>query len=370
MRAVRPASVLVAIVLLLSCGRDAPRARVGIAVEPGWYPAVRMALADLGDVPLDIVADSTRDVQLAPAAIEYAAWLADSGVAVVVGHSGSRGSVAASNVYRRRGVVQLAPIATSRALTRDGSPAFALVPDDSAEGAFIAQFVDEGLGAGRVALLYHHDEYGLGIRDGVAAELAVRGVTIVDERFFAPEGTPSGAQRVERLLAAALRMRPDVIVLGARVAETRLVAGSLRRQGRRIPVVAGDGSYVLPPSRADRDLRDLEGVHIVRFWGPDRDAAGAAFARRFEERYGYPPEQSEAFTYDAVMLVGVAARAGARSADEFRRFFTGLGSDQLVYTGLGGRYMFVQGRPRFSTIEITTVRDGVMVPRPVTGVVP
>jgi ABC-type branched-subunit amino acid transport system substrate-binding protein len=221
-----------------------------------------------------------------------------------------------------------------------------------------------------VALLYHHDEYGLGLRDGVAAELARRGVAIVDERFFAPEGTPSGARRVERLLAAALLARPDAIVLGARVAETRLVAASLRRQGRSLPVVAGDGSYVLPPSRQGRDLTDLEGVHIVRFWGADRDSASASFARRFEERYGYPPEQSEAFTYDAVMLVGAAARAGARTSEEFRRFFRGLGADQMVYSGIGGRYLFDRGRPRFPVMEMTTVRRGEMLAHPATAAAP
>ena len=65
-----------------------------------------------------------------------------------------------------------------------------------------------------------------------------------------------------------------------------------------------DGSYVLNPSTAERDLRSLEGVYIVRFWGPDRDPAAEAFAGRFAARYGYPPEQADAFTYDAVMLAG------------------------------------------------------------------
>jgi len=360
---VGPSTWLLALAAVFpGCGGEPPRARVGIAIEANWYPAVRLAQEDLGPLPADFIFDSTRLVHVAPAAISYAEWLADSGVAVVIGHSNSRGSVAAANIYQRRGIVQLAPIATSRALTRDDIAAFALVPDDSAEGAFMAAFVDEGLGARRVALLYHHDDYGLGIRDGVAAELERRGIAVVDERFLAPSGVESGEALVERLLAAALLKRPDAIVLGAREAETRLVAQSLRRRGRRLPVVASDASYVLPPERAARTLAAVDGVHIVRFWGADRDAAGAAFARRFEERYGFPPDQAEALTYDAVMLVGAAIRGGARSAEDFRRYFSALGTELEPAAGLAGPYGFVRGRPREARMEITVVRGGRIVP--------
>jgi branched-chain amino acid transport system substrate-binding protein len=347
---------------VLACGGEPSRARIGIALEPGWYPAMTLALEDLGTVPLEVIADSTRNVQLASSAMAYGEWLADQGVALVVGHSGSRGSVAASTIYQQRGVVQLAPMATSRELTRAGSQALALVPDDSVEGAVIAQFAAERLRASRVALLYHHDEYGLGIRDGVVAELARRGIDVVDERFFAPEGTPSGSLRVERLLAAALRSRPDAIILGARVAETRSVVAYLRRRGLQIPVVAGDGSYVLPPTAQGRRLHELDGVHIVRFWGPDIDSASVAFARRFEGRFGYPPEQSDAFTYDAVMLAGTAARAGARTPEQFRRYLEGLGTREQSHVGLGGVYVFDRGRPRYPLIEVATVRNGVLAP--------
>src|SRR5204862_87445 len=78
---------------------------------------------------------------------------------------------------------------------------------------------------------------------------------------------------------------------------------------------------------------DLEGFYIVRFWSPDRDSTAVAFAQRFQERVGYPPDQSEALTYDAVMLVGAAVRGGARSSGDFARAF-------------GGLPQFVNGRPR------------------------
>jgi len=346
---------------LFACGQRPERARVGIAIEPAWYAAVRLAQADLGDVPMDVFGDSGRNVQATASALEYATWIADQHAAIVIGHSGSRGSVAAAAVYAARNVAQLAPLATSRELNRGGREVFSLVPDDSAEGAFIGAFVDTALHAKRAALLYHNDEYGLGIRDGVVAELGRRHVAVVDERFLIPQGETTVTLHVEPLLAAALRNGPDVIILGARVLESRDVAAYLRRVGRRIPVVSGDGAYVLPNTPAGRDLTPMDGMHIVRFWGPDRDSVSADFAMRFENRMGYPPEQAEAATYDAVMLVGRAVLAGARTPEAFRRFLNGLGKERPPLRGLLSSYQFAGGRPTGAVMEMATVHAGRLV---------
>jgi branched-chain amino acid transport system substrate-binding protein len=320
-----------------------------------------MAQAELQDLPIEWVGDSTRNVQIAASAIDYADWLSAQDVAVVVGHSGSRGSVAAGTIYAQHGIVQVAPLATARELTAGNRRAFGLVPNDSIEGAYIAAFADSALHSRRVALLYHQDEFGIGIRDGVVAELGRRGRAIVDERFFAPEGAQGPSVDVGTLLAAALRSRPDVIVLGARIAQTRDVARYLRAHGLRIPVVCSDGSYVLPPGSSARDLSDLEGFYIVRFWSPERDSAGAAFARTFEQRYGYVPDQSEALTYDAVKLVGLAVKDGARTSDEFARALTSYGRAKPGHPGLvTAEYSFTNGRPRNMVPDIGLVRGGVL----------
>jgi ABC-type branched-subunit amino acid transport system substrate-binding protein len=183
----------------------------------------------------------------------------------------------------------------------------------------------------------------------------------VDERFLAPEGAQGISVEVGTLLAAALRAQPDVIVLGARISETREIAAYLRRHRVSIPVVCSDGSYVLPPDRQSRDLSDLDGFYIVRFWSPERDSAAAAFSRAFTDRYGYAPDQSEALTYDAVMLVGAAVRDGGRSADEVARIIAEYGWRRQGYKGLVmPEYSFARGRPRTATPEMAIVRGGML----------
>lgn len=329
-------------------------------MEPGWYPAVRLAQAELQDLPIEWIADSTRNVQVAASALDYAEWLVAQRVALVVGHSGSRGSVAASTVYAPHGIVQVAPVATTRKLTSSGGRAFGLVPDDSVEGAYIVAFLDSALHARRVAILYHQDEFGIGIRDGVVGELNRRQIAVVDERYFTPEGATGPSVDVSVLLAAAMRSAPDVIVLGARIAETRDVAAYLRKHSLKIPVVCSDGSYVLPPDLKNRNLSDLEGFYIVRFWSPGRDSTATEFAEKFRRRFGYVPDQSEAFTYDAVKLVGAAVRAGARSPADFSRALGATGLTGSSYVGVGGTYRFINGRPREIRAEMAVVRGGAL----------
>jgi ABC-type branched-subunit amino acid transport system substrate-binding protein len=261
-------------------------------------------------------------------------------------------------VYGPRGIVQIAPIATTRQLHAAGARAFGLVADDSTEGAYIGAFVDTVLHARRVALLYHLDEFGTGIRNGVVTELARRDLQTVDERSFAPEGATTAMVDVGVLLAAALRSTPDAIVLGARIGETREVAAYLRQHRLKIPVVCSDGSYVLPPDQ--RDLSDVVGFYVVRFWSPERDSSAARFARVFRQRYGFSPDQSEALTYDALMMIGAAVKGGARSADDFARALNAMGRSAPAFVGIDGPYQFVEGRPRPVRAEIAVVRGGAL----------
>src|SRR5262249_23045674 len=156
------------------------RVRVGLAIERGWYAAFELARESMTDLPVEWISDSTRNVNAAASALQYAQWLTEQNVAAVVGHSGSRGSVAAAGIYNRAGIRPGAPVATSRELSAGHPWTYALVPDDSLEGSFIAAYVDTALSARRAFLLYHNDEYGVGIRDGVVAELTKRGIKVVD----------------------------------------------------------------------------------------------------------------------------------------------------------------------------------------------
>lgn len=359
LRALVPVAVLVAIG---ACGENRP-VRIGIAVPSGWYDAITLAVeeAELRE-PIELVYDTTRGIGETLAGYRYAEWLVSQDVAVVIGHDASRPSIAAATVYNAAQIPQVVPMATSRALEEQGPWSFALAPSDSAEGEFLAAFVDTVLGVRRVALLYNNDEFGVGLRDGIVPELLARGVEVVDERYFAPltkDGvTPRG---VRVLLRAALMHEPDALIVGARSPGTLAVARYLRQEGIRVPLVCGDASWVLAPEQRSEALEILRGAYIVRFWGHDRDSLSAAFAERFRQRFGRAPDHAEAKAYDAAGLVLAAVAAGARRPDRFRDYFTQLGRTVPPYQGVAGAYVFDHGRVRTAGLDMGVVTDSGLI---------
>ena len=131
---------------------------------------------------------------------------------------------------------------------------FMLAPDDSAEGAFMAAFAAERLGAQRVSIFFVNDEYGAGLRDGVRAELQQRRVTVLDEVGFGTESDYAA------LVGASLRRgRPDVIIIAGRAADS---------------------------------------IYVVAFWLPDApDSLSRAFVERFRRIAGRVPQSSDAMSH-------------------------------------------------------------------------
>ncbi|MBI4543210.1 MAG: hypothetical protein HY705_09280 [Gemmatimonadetes bacterium] len=116
-----------------------------------------------------------------------------------------------------------------------------LADDDSVEGAFIGAFAAERLSARRVSIFFVSDEYGIGLRDGLVADLRRRGLSVVDEVPFNP------INELRTLVSASLRRGvPDVVVVAGRHREAGLIARSVHDPAPRVRIVVGDGALVLP----------------------------------------------------------------------------------------------------------------------------
>ena len=261
------------------------------------------------------------------------------GICAIVGHGSSGSSLAAAPVYNDSGLPHLNALATSRLLAKSGPWTFSLIPDDASEGAFIADFAAEQLGARTASIIYVNDGYGTGLRFGSAAAFASRGVTVLDQ---APVDGETDLEVTLRALL--LHGEPDVLVVAARVAQSAAVARLVERLSPRTRVIVGDGALVLPVL-ADSAGTAAGNINIVSFWLPDSTPAVRDFVARFERLAGRAPTAFDALNYDALMLAAAAARAGngdrAKVADWLRR----LGAGEPEYQGVSGPISFTT-RPR------------------------
>jgi branched-chain amino acid transport system substrate-binding protein len=319
-------------------------ARDQVATWPAARPEIRFAFDT-------VVAGEPADVE-----IERAQRLAATpGVVGVVGHAGSRGSVAAAPIYNEAGIPHLVPTSTSRLLRRAGRWTFVLAPDDSTEGAFIAEFVVAVLEARRVSVFYNNDEYGEGLRDGVRAHLLPRGVTLLNEVPFSP------ASDVALLADAALRRgRPDVVISAGRWRETALLTRVMAERVPGVKVVAGDGAMYLP-SLADTAGPALSALYVVDFWTADAgDEASNAFVERYRRVTGSQPLGPQAMSHDALMLLAHAVREVGADRTKIAHYLESLGRERPPYPGITGPIAFGPGRR--PNLVMTRVVEGRPVP--------
>ena len=275
-----------------------------------------------------------RDVASAEAAVQA------PGVVVVVGHASSRGSLLAAPIYGEAGMPFIAPTATSRRLHDAGSWTFQLAPDDEAEGAFIAGFALDSLAAPAITVFYlSADEYGIGLRDGVARALKKRGRTLAEEVGILEDSD------FERRVAASLRRRtPDAVVLASRTPEAVAVARAIRRRLPRVPLILADG---VDAGGFGREMGAFAGpAWAVAWWLPgSADSASRAFVGTFERVARRPPRQQEAMYYDALMVAAQALRAAGPHRDAIRRYLSELGVSRPPYQGITGPISFAADRP-------------------------
>jgi branched-chain amino acid transport system substrate-binding protein len=341
--------VLLAMTAVVGCHTSGRTAAIGFAFTYHLQAAIAVANEEIalhgqGRGPeVSFVFDSGIAGDPADVEVRRAERLAAiPGIVAVVGHSGSRASLAAAPVYNEAGIVQVTPNSTSRLLENAGAWTFNLAPDDSVEGSFIGEFVAERLRALRVTIYYENDEYGTGLRDGVFAALGQRGVAVLDR-------VPMDVTSDFRTLVAASLKRgaPDAVVVAGRELETGSIARIMRERGVPRAVVAGDGALVLPElSRAAGPAADS--LYAVAFWMPDApDSLARAFVERYRRVAGELPQSADAMSHDALMLVADAVRAVGPSRAVVRQYLRDLGVTRPPYRGVTGPISFGPGaRPR------------------------
>jgi branched-chain amino acid transport system substrate-binding protein len=322
-----------------------------IAVVTGESPAARLAIDEVartiatGHMTVHITIDTEAppgEEQVDDEISRAERIVATAGLSGVVGHLGSRGSLAAAPVYNRAKVAQLVPTATSRLLHQAGPWTFLLSPDDSLEGAALGRFASEILGAHQAVLLYVPDEYGRGLRAGVLAAFRRRGIDVIDDLPV------SGEADLETLLASSLkRAKPDLVVSLCAATQTGRIARIATAQLPRVRVLAGDAAASLPELQLAAG-KASDSLYVATVWvAPGTSEQARTFSARFQAVTGRAPTAGDALTYDAILLLAHAASEAAGDRAKVRAYLDDLGSARPAYEGVTGPIRFddQSGRP-------------------------
>lgn len=309
----------------------------------GNDPPVRVVWAEVeGGDPAD------RAVQVA---VEYAA---NPAVVAVVGHSGSRTSLAAAPVYSEAGIPMVIPNATSDQLDDAGPWAFRLVPGNRAQGQFMADFASHRLGASRAITFYEPDDYGIGLRDGFREAFRALGGQVLDE--VQVDDIAAYDLLVDQAL---LNGEPDVLILAARAPAAAGILARTAERGVSARVIAGDGVVDMDSVRAMAPAA-VEDLFSVGFWHPSSpNPMSEEFLSSFLERYGEPPTYNDAMFYEGIVLLALAIQQVGPDRRAIREYLSSVGTPARPVSGLSGALSFVHG-PSGNLIMVRVASDSIV----------
>jgi branched-chain amino acid transport system substrate-binding protein len=280
------------------------------------------------------------------------AFVQDRSVVAVVGHLTSGATLAAAPVYdgSANPLPMVTPSASSPEITRAGKYIFRVCPSDLMHGMQLGEFAAQQLGARRVAILYHNDGYGRGVRGSFAIRFRARGGTVAFESPYLPDPftVPVYLERVAR--GGGI----DAVFIGGNRAEAERILRAMDSLDIDLPVLGADGmsGTVLPAGMASP-------VYVSSMYTADRPETRsrefvAAYGRRYE---GRAPDHRGAAAYDIVHLLARAVESAGANRADLRDYLADVGTASEAFDGVIGPIAFDEnGDVRGGRVDVMSVR--------------
>jgi branched-chain amino acid transport system substrate-binding protein len=236
----------------------------------------------------------------------------------VIGGAFSGETRATKSIYNDAGVTMVSQSATATDLTQEDQVEVfhRLVPYDDYQGAAIAKYLTDEVGASKVFVVDNSEAYGEPLADRVEETLGdamvQRDKTEVGQTDFAPT--------ISKMESAS----PDAVFYGGYIAEAAPLLKQMRDAGIEAPFVGGDGLYGADFGNAVGDAG--EGAVVMCPCAPIEE--DSTFAADYEEQFGNAPGAYAAEGFDAMTVFLAALDDGARTREEVETFVDG-------YTGEG-----------------------------------
>jgi branched-chain amino acid transport system substrate-binding protein len=284
------------------------------------------------------------------------AFVRDSSVVGVVGHTESDPTIEAAAIYEdraaggRRALVAISPTANGTMVTRLNDWVFRVCPVGTRQAEALARYAMDSLGIHRFAVFYRNDASGKDFTRAFADEVIRSGGAVVERDPFV-EAFPD-------FDAYAIRMtRRGVQAVGfvGNIAEARMALLALQAAGSS-PVMLSTNV----PGAADTAMRRaFRGVRYASLYNGDdpTDSAAYRFGRDFERAVGARPDQWGALSYDAAMLIGRAVHAEGANRRRVRDWVASVGRERPAYAGVTGTIRFDEHGDPIKRVPVRTVSE-------------
>ena len=237
----------------------------------------------------------------------------------VMGGAFSGETRATKSIYGDAGLTMISQSATATDLTQeDPSPVFhRVVGYDDIQGAAIAKYLSDVIGAKKVFVIDNSDAYGeplaVKVSEGLGDLVVASDKTQVAQTDFSPT--------ISKIESAA----PDAVFYGGYIAEASPLLKQMRDANIDVPFIGGDGLYGAGFGEATGKAG--EGAIITC---PCVPIEGGTFAEDFEAETGEAPGAYAAEGFDAMNIFLDAIADGARTREEMEEFVDNYDAEGLT----------------------------------------
>lgn len=299
--------------------------------------------------PLELITEDDRSIT-EEARTAAQKLLQRDEVVALLGEVASSRSLAAAPEAQRAKIPMITPASTNPKVTDVGDYIFRACFIDPFQGAVMAKFAKETLGAKRVAILFDFkQDYSVGLADYFRKTFQESGGEIVaDERYT------SGDIEFRAQLTKIRATRPDAIFVPGYYTEVGLISKQARELGLDVPFLGGDGWD--SAKTLEIGGKAVEGNYFSNHYAADSDRPEVqAFVKSYREKYGETPDAMAVLGYDAAgILADAMVRAGTTDPAKLRDAIAAT----KEYPGVSGTISMDERRNARKDAVVLAIEDG------------
>lgn len=308
----------------------------GLEVDGKLY-TIRLVVEDNQDVAPSSAAAATK-------------LITQDNVLALIGPNASRMAIPAAIVANNLRTPMISPWSTAVETTVDRPYVFRAAFVDDFQGAVVAAFAREQLGARTAAVLFDiASDYNKGI-----AEIFRDQFTAMGGQIVAFESYTTGDRDFSSQLTRIRQANPDVLFLPNYYSEVPLQVQQARRLGYTGHIVGSD-------SWGNEEIIALggnvmEGLFFSTHYAPDIATPRAQqFIQAYAARYGSAPDDVAALTYDSFYLLFEAIqKAGRLDREAVREALASIAD----FEGVTGKMTFDGSGDPIKSAVIIQIKDG------------
>lgn len=299
--------------------------------------------------PLELITEDDRSIT-EEARTAAQKLLQRDEVVALLGEVASSRSLAAAPEAQRARVPMISPASTNPKVTEVGDYVFRTCFIDPFQGAVMAKFARETLGAKKVAILLDFkQDYSVGLADYFRETFQAAGGEIVaDERYT------SGDIEFRAQLTKIRATNPDAIFVPGYYTEVGLISKQARELGIDVPLLGGDGWD--SAKTLEIGGKAVEGNYFSNHYAADSDRPQVKeFVKAYREKHGETPDAMAVLGYDAAgILADAMVRAGTTEPAKLRDAIAATKD----YAGVSGNISMDGDRNARKDAVVLEIRDG------------